>query len=149
MVSRSSVSQNFLTLIARYQTVNSKWWSLGRKISDMYWCIDPIFARGRAFIYFGKGYSVDFLFLLQVYDLEGQALKKCISKAIKIFNGIHGRMMKKNLENSKNSQLENNCWIWEIFPIKKDDVMMQGSTRITFNCSVLWYKKSSILQCFG
>ena len=46
---------------------------------------------------------MDFLFLLQVYDLEGQALKKCISKAIKIFNGIHGRMMKKNLENSKNS----------------------------------------------
>ena len=152
MVSRSSVSQNFLTLIARYQTVNSKWWSLGRKISDMYWCIDPIFARGRAFIYFGKGYSVDFLFLLQVYDLEGQALKKCISKAIKIFNGIHGRMMKKNLENFKNSTeiwtMGNNCWIWD-FSYKKerwcDDA---SSTRITFNCSVLWYKKSSILQCF-
>ena len=46
----------------------------------MYWCIDPIFARGRAFIYFGKGYSVDFLFLLQVYDLEGQALKNVYQK---------------------------------------------------------------------
>ena len=53
---------------------------------------------------------MDFLFLLQVYDLEGQALKKCISKAIKIFNGIHGRMMKKNLENFKNSQLRFEPW---------------------------------------